>query len=181
MGEADALRRLVDDEWARAAAEERGRTRRLREQAAEESTLAGALLDAAEAGVAVRLRTSGGRDHQGMVLGVGSDFCALRLRGGRWLYAAIGAVSSLRVEPGVRAGDPSRRAEPADQSLAEVLAHLAPERPRVMLWAGADPEPVVGELRAVGEDVATVAAEGAGRPLVYVRLGAITEAAVEVG
>lgn len=181
MDDDAALRRLVEDERARYAATDRGVTRRLREQAAEESTIAGTLLDLAEAGVGVGVRTTSGRLHQGVVRGVGGDFCALRLGSGRWLYVAAEAVASVRVEAGVGDGDPGTRHDVLDRRLEEVLALLAPERPRVMVWSGTDPDPVVGELRAVGIDLVTVRLDGPRRAACHVRLGAVSEVAVDVG
>lgn len=179
MGDEEALRRLVEDEWARAAAAERGRTRRLREQAAEEGTLAGTLLDAAESRVPVQVRTVGARLHQGTVLGIGEDFCALRMPDGRWLYVALHGITSVRVDGGARLGDAGTRSEVADRTLAEVLAHLAPERPRAILWLGSDRDPVIGELRSVGHDIATIGLDGPSRQVAHIRLAALTEAVVD--
>lgn len=181
MSDEEAFRRLVEDEWARAAAEERGRTRRLREQAAEESTLVGTLLGAAESGAGVQVRTTGARLHQGAVLGVGADFCALRVAGGRWVYVALDGITSVRIEGALLPGDAGTPSTAADRSLSEVLAHLAPERPRVILWMGADRDPVIGELRSVGYDIAMIGMDGPTRAVAYARLAAITEAAIDVG
>jgi hypothetical protein len=171
---------LLETERERTAAVDRGRRRRLRDQAAEESTLAGTLRDAAEAGTAIALRTTAGRSHHGTVSGVGVDFCALRQASGRWVYVAWEAIASVRVEAGFRSGDAGTRLAAEDRSLVEVLAYLAPDRPRVTVGIGNTNEPVVGDLRAVGEDIATIRLDGARRDVVFVRLGAVTEVSVDV-
>jgi hypothetical protein len=61
--------------------------------------------------------------------------------------------------------------------LVEVLAGLAPERPRVVLVAGG--ELAAGELRSVGADVVTLRLDGDPTSLCYVAAAAISEAIIE--
>ena len=174
-----ALRVLLDEERGRAAAAERARTRHLREQAGEEGTLVGTLLDLSEQGSVVTLRVSGGRRHQGVIAGVGADYCALRTPAGPPVYVALAAIGTVRPAPGASGGDLGRRERGADRTLAEALGRLAPERPRVALQLAADADPVRGELRTVGRDVAEVRMDGPGRPRCYVRLAAVHEVVVD--
>ena len=171
---------MLDDERARAGGAERARERALREQAAEESTLAGTLRDLAESSVPVNVRTLAGRSHQGVVVGVGCDFCAVESADRRWIYLAFAAIGSVRSSAGMVSTDPGSRRPQADRTLEEALGYLAPERPRVTVLAGMDPQPVAGRLQSVGRDLMTVRLGGARGELCYVRLGALSEIAVEL-
>lgn len=176
-----ALRWLLDDQRARSSADELARVRRLREQAAEDSTMAGTLLDLAESGQAVGVRTVTGQRHQGVVAGLGRDFCLLRPAHGRSMYVTLAAIASVRVAAGARAGDPGTRAPAVDRTLREVLAFIVPERPRVTLRTVGDSAPVTGELRAVGVDLATVRLDGPEQGTCYLPLDALAEVAFDVG
>ena len=174
-----ALRALLDDERARAAAAERARTRRLREQASEEGTLAGTLLDLVEQEAPVAVRADAGRLLQGVVVGVGADYCAMRLASGRAAYVALSAIGTVRPSPGSGPGDLGSQRGGEDRTLVEVLGRLAPERPRVALRLAGDPDPVTGELRSVGLDVAEVRLDGPDRARCYVALPAVREVIVD--
>jgi hypothetical protein len=58
-------------------------------------------------------------------------------------------------------------------TLADVLAGLAGERPRVRMVVAGGHEVVAGELRSVGADVATLRLDGEPGGAVYVRLDAV--------
>lgn len=167
--------RFLDESRADAAARARSRERWLRRQAAESASLAGLLLTAAEQSVALTVRTSSGRSYRGTVITVGADFCALVSPSGVETFLAVSAVTALRPEQAVRPVEAADdRPAPVDLRLAEALGEECADRPRVALVMAGDPEPVVGTLRTVGGDVATVQLEGRG-DLVYVRLPSVTE------
>jgi hypothetical protein len=171
------LEHLVADAMAEAAAGERSRERVLRDVAASEATFVGVALDVAETGAVVVARTAGGRSHRGRVLAVGRDFLVLRDGGGPAAVVATAWVSALRPQPagpGADAPAGARRA-PLDVGLAVLLAGLAAERPRVAVMAAGDEQPLAGELRAVGVDVATLRLDGDRRLTAHVRIPAITE------
>ncbi|HWB72224.1 MAG TPA: hypothetical protein VG452_08395 [Egibacteraceae bacterium] len=167
---------FVDEARAQEAARDRARERWLRQQAAESAQLTGLLLAAAERGTRVAVRTASGRTHQGQLVAVGADFCGLVTDAAVETYIATAAITTVRAEVGIEAVPAQDERRPSlDLLLAELLAQEAPERPRVALALAGDPEPVVGSLRAVGVDVATVALDRDRRELLYVRLDAVTE------
>lgn len=173
------LERWAADARARAAADARVRERWLRAQAEEEASLAGALLACAEREETVVLTGVDGHRHRGIVAGVGVDFCAVIAPGGTTSLVALDALAQVRpVDPTGR-----RRAAAAGHGhghgraslgvrLADVLAQAAGQRPRISLHAGT--ASVVGELQAVGSDVATVRTDGDGG-VVYVRLASVSD------
>lgn len=174
----DPLLTLLDDAKASDARAARERQRWLRRQAEEEATLVGTLLDLAERGSLLSLRTTTGRAHHGRVVAVGTDFVVVGGEGSR-TCVRLGAVSSVRPAAGERHGAPTGgRTAPLDLLLVEVLAGLAPERPRVAVVTAADGA-VSGDLLAVGADVVTVRLDGNPRTPCYVALAAVLEAVVE--
>lgn len=166
---------LLDDSRAREATSSRVRERSLRQQASESAALAGLLLGAAEQSLRLTVRCISGRGYQGTVVTVGEDFCAVVSDAGVETYIALRAVTTVRPERAIRSHDAADdRPPPLGVRLVEVLAEEVPERPRVALVAAGDPEPVVGTLRTVGLDVATVELDGR-REVVYVRTPSVTE------
>lgn len=166
---------LLDESRSREAVRSRSRERSLRQQASESAALVGLLLGAAEQSLRLTVRCTSGRAYQGTVVTVGEDFCAVVSDAAVETYIALGAVTTIRPERAVRPADAADdRPPPLDIRLAEVLADEALERPRVALVAAGDPEPVVGTLRTVGTDVATIELDGR-RDVVYVRLPSVTE------
>ena len=164
----DELLRLLDDARADERSDSRERERRLRQAAEEGATLAGTLVDLAEHGTGVTVRTASGRSHHGPVRLVGSDFCVV---GEVWV--ALRAITTVRP-------DPAQRSEPAagdrpttDLLLFEALSRIAPERPRVALVTR-NGEVVAGELRSVGADVVTLRLDG-DQGACYVSASAIGE------
>lgn len=170
------LARWTADSRASEAAGARVRERWLRQQAAEGARFAGVLVDLAEQGAGVAVRTTGGRVLQGRVAAVAGDFCVIRHDGGMATMLAFGAIASLRPEPGHRSGDAdSGRTSPPALMLADVLARMTPERPRVRVTTEGAGEAITGELRSVGVDVATVRLEGDPPGTVYLQLPCVRE------
>lgn len=164
----DELLRLLDDARADERGDARARERHLRHVAEEGAHLDGTLVDLAEHGTSVTVRTTSGRSHHGQVLLVGADFCVV---GEAWI--ARRAITTVRL-------DPAQRHEPAvgnrptvDLLLVEALARIAFERPRVAVVTDGG-ELVAGELRSVGADVVTLRLDG-DQGTCYVSASAIGE------
>jgi hypothetical protein len=172
------LGRFLADAAADGAARERSQERGLRQVAEEEATFAGLALDLAERGMGVIARTAGGRPHRGRIVAVGRDFVVVRDGPRPPAFLPLAAMTVLRPEPAV-GGPPDdaagARPAPVDVSLAAALVRLAAERPRVQLTSMGDPEPMAGELRSVGADVATVHLDGDGRLVAHVRLATLAD------
>jgi hypothetical protein len=172
------LRRELDDARADVVAAERSRQRWLRHQAEQSAAFSGTLLGLLERGVSVELRTTAGSVHQGRLTALAKDVCGLRTAAGRQVWVRIDAVTAVRTHGGVGtppAGDD--RALRQDGGLPDVLARLADDRARVALATEGTGQPIVGELRAVGADVATLVS-GDDRATCYVRLPSVTEVSV---
>jgi hypothetical protein len=173
-----ALRRLVDEARADGESQERIRRRWLRQQAEEEAEFAGTLLALLERGATVTLGSQTGRRHTGRLVGLGRDVCALELQDARRVWLRLDALETVRPEPALDAPPASdARMERQDLELVEVLARLVDERPSVRLVTRGSPEPVSGELRSVGADVATLREGGRGTTC-YVRLPSVVEISV---
>lgn len=181
MGDEEPLIRLVDEGRLGQSTESRGRERMLRNVAEEGASLVGTLLDLAERESVVTVRTDAGRSHHGVLAVVGADFCVIRSDGGQRTYLRTDAVAVVRPHRRERhlaaSGD---REPPVDLLLADVLAMVAPERPRVLLVTSGSGT-VAGELLAAGTDVVTVRSDGDARSVCYVAVGRITEATLEAG
>lgn len=170
----DRLDRWAADARADHAVAARAREGFLRRTAAEDATFAGVLVDLAERGGPVLVALAGGRRHRGVVRAVGADFVGLRTAQGGDVLAALAGVVSVRADgrDDPVAGD---RAVEVAAGLAEVLAVLAEDRPRVLVVAGGDPDGLAGELRSVGRDVLVLRLDGADRPTAYVRIANLVE------
>jgi hypothetical protein len=174
MPERDAFDDLLDRARADDAAQERARERWLKQQAAESATLAGTLLDLAEAGSPMAITTADGRTHQGEIVGIAAEFVALRSARGSVLIA-LDAVVSVRPRAAARTAVASGdRPPPLDLTLREALADAVDDRPRVLLTSRGAAEPVAGELRAVGQDVVTLALDGDERNACIVALHSLS-------
>ena len=180
MDHVEAL--LADlDRWAAEsrvdeAAHSRMRERWLRQQAVEEARFAGVALDLAEWGGNVAIRTTTGTTLHGRIVAVARDFCVLRQQGGTPTFVALAGVAVLRPDPGHQLPEAaSERSAPVDMGLAEALANLAADRPRVRIRVEGGGDAVAGELQAVGADVVTVRLDGEPRATIYVQLGALRE------
>lgn len=176
-GRPDLLSRLAA--WAAQLAVDeavgaRVRERWLRQAAGDGATFAGTLLDLAERRAPVVVTGRAGRRHRGTVAAVGADFCALRLADRSAVLVTFAGIASVRPEPHAEptTGD---RAVDVDVGLAEALAAIAEDRPRVLVVTMADPDGLAGELRAVGRDVLTVQLDGPSRSVAYVPLVAVAE------
>lgn len=174
---AQQLHRLVADAAAESAARERAQERALRETAELEATFVGVVVDLAEQGSAVVVRTAAGRTHRGRVIGVGTGAIAVRDDGRPPVLIAMSAVTSVR--PHAAHADPSRdiaggRPAPLDVSLVRLLGALAEERPRVQVSCAGE-EPVTGELRSVGRDLLTVRLDSDRRLRAHVPVAAVAD------
>jgi hypothetical protein len=160
----DAVRRRVAERW-------------LRQQAEENGTLVGVLVDLGERRAPVALHTRSGRVHRGQVTLVGADFTGLTVAGAGEVLVAFAAVSSVRTGPGeaLVSGD---RNIVTRRTLSEMVVNLAAERERAMLVPVDGTEPVCGTVRVVGQDVVTVQLDGdrpARSAVAYLPLPAIGE------
>jgi hypothetical protein len=174
------LARWMGEERTTEAVRSRSRERWLRQQAIEEATFAGIVLDLAERGQPVIVRTTAGRTHHGHVVAVATDFVVIAGPGHRVTLLALDAVALVRP---AGAHDPARqRPEPMGDRAAAVpvtftaaLAGLAGDRPHIQLAVAGATEPLVGELRAVGDDVLTLRQATNPPQDAYVRLASVTE------
>ncbi len=163
------LGELVDEDRRARAVEGRRHADLRRAVERDSATLAGLLRDLAEHGLAVVLEHEGGR-LAGRVVAIGPDCVVLDHRGaeGRSVVRTSDLLT-VTTEPGASAPDVrSHRDLPSDLHLREVLAAASEERLPVRLHLRGRTEALGGRLRAVGEDVVTIAAEGtpAGRTFV---------------
>ncbi len=171
-----SLDRLVADAAADRSAKERSQARVLRQVAEESATFAGVAVDLAERGDVIVARMVTGRAHRGRVLAVGRDFVVVRDAPGPPVLVAITGIGSLRPQLHGRPTDTAgARRPPLNVGLAVLLAGLAADRPRVQVMAVGDHQPLSGELRAVGLDVATIRLDGEGKSLAYVRIANLAE------
>jgi len=156
------------------AAASRARERWLRQQAVEEATLLGVLVDLAERATPVVVYTTSERRHRGIVRAVGVDFAALRSHAGRDVLIAVDAVSTVR--PEARGQPPlGDREIGLDLRLVEALAALVADRPRLFIVTRGAKEGLRGDLLAVGQDVLTLRLDGEPRATVYVPVAAVAE------
>lgn len=172
-----------DESWARFAADARvaeavrARTRErwLRHQATEATTLAGACWSLAEAGHSLALTTVAGHTHYGPVASLGSDFVSLQVTAAREVLVPLAMVATMA--PG---GDrcPTGRSPRRGSTFTDSLAHLAADRPEVMIWCVGSTRPISGELVGVGSDVVLVAPREGQVPLLYARVGSLCELSV---
>ena len=173
------LAALVDEARADDAARSRERGRWLRRAAEDDARLAGTLVDLCERGVPVTLRTTSGRTATGVLATVGADFVAVRATTGFDTYVRHAGVAVVRPRPDVRVDAATGDRAPAGvQRFAEVVAGLAPDRPRVSVGLVGGGEPVTGDLVAAGVDVASIRLLGGGGPVCYVALDAVTDLTV---
>lgn len=165
------LRELTDDTRAAIEAGERRRRTSLHQQAAEEGTMAGILVDLAERKILVAVGTTGGRTLRGSVAAIGRDVIALRATNGSVALVAVAAVTTVRAEPGAvpTIGD---RILDGTATLLGHLAGLAPERPKISVRTVTG-ETVAGALRTVGLDVVVIRAGS--NASVYVAGAAISD------
>ncbi len=155
----------VDDAAAR-----RARQRWLERQAEEDATLAGVLLDLAERGGPIVVRTNGAATIRGPVVAVGADFVAVREHGLGDVLVPHGSICTVRAAPGERpvVGE---RAAAFEVVLAEALVELAADRPPVRVGAaGAE---FRGRLRSTGRDVIAITTDGERTDRIHVALSSL--------
>jgi hypothetical protein len=127
----------------------------------------------------VLVTTTAGVVHRGAVTGVGVDFVAVEAPAGTTTLVALAAVASVRVvearrrpsSPATGHAAPDGAGAALGVRLGDVLGQAAGQRPRISVQSGA--ASVVGDLRAVGDDVLTVRADGAAG-LLYVSLASLS-------
>jgi hypothetical protein len=167
---------LLADATAHQAARERAGERMLRQAAEEEATFTGALVDLAEGGIAVIVRTTAGQSLRGIVRAVGRDFAVVREADLPPAFVAFTAIASVRTTGASPQGDVAgSRAAPVEATLAVVLSGLAADRPRVQIAVDGEPAALVGELRAAGRDVVTLRLDADQRPTLLIPVGSIRE------
>ena len=180
MDSDDALaidRLLVDlaawaaDKRADEAADSRSEEAWLRRQADEEARFTGLVLDAAEQGTALTIRTTAGRQHRGVVAAVADDFLVMTGSGGRAVFLPYRAIAVVRPST---AATPSARPAPLRTRLVHALGGMAGDRPRVVLVVDGD-EAISGELRSAGVDVVSLRLDGTPPAVVHVRIDAVNE------
>ena len=159
------------EERADDAARSRSRERSLRQQAAEEATFAGTVLDLAETGAVVAVQVAGGRVYRGPAVGVGRDFLAVRTESGHLILIVLDAVAAVRPADARRAAAGSRK--PGHRTLMQLLGLCVEDRPRVQIVAAG--ETVIGELIGVGDDVLSVRGEGGLAAVAYVPAASVSE------
>lgn len=170
------LRRELDEAGATEAAGARTRERWLRQRAVESARLSGVLRTAAELEAEVVVRTTAGNSRRGRVAVLGTGICGLVTTDGSEVFVRLDAITTVRLDRTLLAPDAADdRPATDDLLLGEVLAQEVGHAPSVALICAGDPEPVVGRLRSVGEDVAVVEPPHARRELVYVALASLTE------
>lgn len=135
----------------------------------------GVLADLAERGATVVAQLRSGRSRHGVVRALGRDFVALRSGQSQDVLVALTAVWSVAISAAdLTVGDRASLESPL--ALKQVLVGLGAERSEVVLMGQGGGDPVSGVIRAVGDDVVTVAGDRAGRSEVsYVPLPAIGE------
>lgn len=172
-----ALAHFVADATVDEAARLRARQRSLRQQAGEDASFTGVLLDLAERGRPIVVSTSAGRRHRGTVRTVATDFCILRADTGidqLVPYRALGMIRPLPQEAET-VGD---RAATLAVDLPDALSHLCQDRPRLRIGLIGDPDPHVGQLRSVGRDVLMLRMDGDPPPTAYLQIALIAELAI---
>lgn len=163
-----AADRRVDE-----AAESRSGEAWLRRQAEEEARFTGLVLDLAEQGAVVTVRTTAGRQHRGVVAAVADDFLVLHAAGGRPVFLPYRAVAVVRAAGGGD-GIASSRPAPLRTRLVYALGGMAGDRPRVLVVMDGD-ETISGELRSAGVDLVVLRLEGSPPSLVHLRVDAVNE------
>ncbi len=179
MHERDPLVDVLDEGRADEGLTVRARERSLWAAAEEGAQFAGTLVDLAERGSPVAVRSQTGRTHHGALTAVGADFCVVRADNGTEIHVRLSAIATVRPHAGEHHGAATGDRGPVlDRLLTEVLGRVAEERRRVTLVTrGGDV--VAGRLRAVGADVVSVDLDGGGRQSCYVAAAAITEVVVD--
>jgi hypothetical protein len=157
LGEAmeGRLDRWVAEARVDAAVQERSAERWLRQQAEEEATLTGILVDLAEWQTEVAITTTSGRLHCGRIHQVGVDFVQVVVPGAGPVLVSTAVISSVRTRPGVPPVTGDRVVAPQVR-LVERIIGMAEERERAMFVPLDGRSPVCGTVRSVGQDVLVI-------------------------
>lgn len=166
---------LLDEGRVDEAGTARERRRWLRAAAAEDATLAGALVDLAEGAVPVVLVTTAGRTHSAVVAAVGADVVVLRPASGALVLVPLGGVAEVRPVDG-RLPTGGREA-PAGPLLVDLLGGVAERGDRVALWLEGGVT-LTGRVAGVGVDVLRLEPDGPEAGPSYVSVPSIREVAV---
>ena len=164
---------LADHQVDEAAAA-RARQRSLEQQAAQESSIAGVLLDLAERGRPVTIKTAGGQVCHGQIVAAGADFVFVRDENEGELLIPTTAIATI----GTAATDrPVTGARPLSSVvLADTLDELVADQAHVAVSVGG--ECVSGLLQTAGADVIAVAVDEARRDRIHIATAAIDHLAV---
>jgi hypothetical protein len=176
----DPYVRLVDASRLATAVEARSRERNHRRRAEELATWIGLLYDLAERDVPVSVRLVSGAVRRGFLVAVGLDHVVLRFTTGGLGLVTLDQVACVRPEPGgeVPAATGLRDAS-QDRTLLESLEHLLAGPEAVALGLRGSPEPLLGTLVALGEDVVTLRRLGGDGGTTYVPVSAIAEVVLD--
>lgn len=131
------------------AAAARARQRSLERQAAQESNIAGVLLDLGEQGQPVTVKTASGHSCHGQVAAVGADFALICDDSGNQLLIPVASIATISASPAGRTVTGARLGPSA--ALADVIHELATDQAQVEVVV-AD-ECISGLLKTAGTDV----------------------------
>ena len=143
-----------------------------RHDVSHDASLTTMLAGLADRRASVAVHTTGGRTHRGELFGVGVDFVALRGPGGPPRLVALHAIATIepsRDDSGEAAG---ARHVDVSTRLADVLAAVGADRPRVQVAMGR--ELLTADLEAVGSDFVTLRRDDP-PALLYLPLGSLSE------
>jgi hypothetical protein len=175
----DPFVELLDEARHDEAVRARTRRRWLDQQGLEEAGFVGTLVDLADSGRLVVLRTETGRVHQGWLGEVAGDHCTVETTAGRPVVVALAAVAAVQPRnPLARERAVGDRRPTSSRTLREQLQRLAWSQPRVVVTTRGAADALSGELVAVGQDVVTLSLDGAGDRTCFVRLDAVAEVVV---
>jgi len=164
------LSKWVAEGQVDAAAAERARQRWLERQASESATLSGVLLDLAERGNPVAIRSLGQANIRGHVVALGADFVVVREERLGDVFVPLRSLALVRSAPDAQPVVGARHVT-IMVVLAEALVDMAAERALVRISTAG--EEVRGELRGAGLDVVAVATDAARASLVHIATDAI--------
>lgn len=156
------------------AAQSRRRQRSLQQQAEESSTLVGMLVDLAERGTTIAIRTMRDVVHTGIPAVVATDFVLVRNERVDVLVR-LADIATVRVDPSV-AARPATGDRPAALTLTffDALFGMVHARPRVVVGLLGAAQDLLGELQSVGTDLVSLRADGSAA-LVHIPHDAIVE------
>lgn len=174
-----AFRAFLDEQRTRAAADSRARARRLRDQAAEETTFTGLLGAAVERGECVTVGLVSGRRREGRPLGLGADYLVLAPRHGAPVYVALRAIVVVEVGRGAFGAGGAAPPTASPRVLADVLARWLGDGPHLTLHFSTADATRRGRLGSVGVDAIELVADGPSPERFVVPIGAIDELVIE--